>query len=825
VPLRPASETPETASTPLLAGAERACATVRYIAVFVGLAVGGSNLIPWFIHPSSIAEMWPGLTLMRVNTAFAITAAALSLALWPRDATGGWRVHVARSLGVLVASIGGLTALQDLAGVDIGIDRLLGPATFPGDRANIFTAHPGRMSLNAALSLLFLGTALASLNRAGRWKREDFHPAAAFALIAALPAAMALVGHLLRIGNLTGLLHSTNILLHTATALFVLAIGVLAAQPDRAPVRRILSSSPEGVLLRMLLPGSAALLIGLAWLISRGREAKIIAPGEGTAVMLYGGLLLLYLLLVAAGRAVQRQADSAQRASAALRAGEERSRSILDTALDGVVLMDAAGVVVDWNPAAERIFGWQRDEAIGKSLADLIIPEPLRAAHTRGLARYLESGTGPILRKRLELSALRREGSEFPVEVVINALHGADPVLFVGFIRDITERKAAEQSLRAAKEFAETASRAKDDFLAALSHELRNPLAPVLLSATALREDQRLPPDVRADLAMMERNISLEARIIDDLLDLTRIARGRLPMRAEHCDAHALLTYSEEIVRDEAATKRLNVKMDLRARYCGLAGDPARLQQLFWNLLRNAVKFTPPGGTITITTRNESDSIIVEVSDSGIGFEPGQAEKLFEPFAQGGLENDHRFGGLGLGLAIARAIVNMHHGSIRAHSAGPGQGARFTAELPDAMEPPQHAPRPASLPAGPEKSPASLHILVVEDHAATLATLTRLLKHAGHRVTTAANVAAGVAAAEAAEFDVVLSDLGLPDGTGIDLMRQLRARQPDLRGIALSGYGMEEDLLRSREAGFAFHLVKPVDFTQLRRALVDVMRE
>ncbi|HEV7402596.1 MAG TPA: ATP-binding protein [Chthoniobacteraceae bacterium] len=404
-------------------------------------------------------------------------------------------------------------------------------------------------------------------------------------------------------------------------------------------------------------------------------------------------------------------------------------------------------------------------------------------------------------------------------------------VSFVGTVRDITERRGAEEALRASmeeanrnRETAEAASRAKDNFLAALSHELRTPLTPVLMTASLLREDPALSPELRAQLAMIERNVALEARLIDDLLDLTRITRGKLALRAEPCDVHALIGLVVEVLGEEAREKQLALELELDAGRPGLTGDPARLQQIFWNLLRNAVKFTPAGGRIWIRSRNAGDAeptICIDVSDTGIGFEPSAKQRIFQPFEQAAPGPEHRFGGLGLGLAIAQAIVDLHHGTITAESPGPGQGATFSVCFPGAAALPAAAPAsagPAAVRPDEFALDRPLRLLLVEDHLPTLEVLTRLLTRAGHHIVGASTLADARAAVERERFDAILSDLGLPDGTGLDLMRELRA-QYGLRGVALSGYGMEEDLARSREAGFIAHLIKPVDVSELRRAL------
>jgi signal transduction histidine kinase/response regulator RpfG family c-di-GMP phosphodiesterase len=402
----------------------------------------------------------------------------------------------------------------------------------------------------------------------------------------------------------------------------------------------------------------------------------------------------------------------------------------------------------------------------------------------------------------------------------------------------VVETQRWQQLLTDRAHEVEQASRAKDNFLAALSHELRMPLTPILMTAAALREDHRLPDEVRQQLGMMERNISLEARLIDDLLDLTRIAKGKLPLRPQLCDAHSLISLALDIVRDDAQEKGLVLQREFCAQKSGLVADPSRFQQVIWNLLRNAVKFTPPGGRVVIRTRDEpadgdQPKLRIEVEDTGIGIPPEVMSEIFEPFEQGRVGGDHRYGGLGLGLAIARAIVDLHHGTILAESGGQGQGATFVVELPGATEPPvgladgTDAPAPAADGAPPADGGSAgvpLRILLVEDHEATLQVLSRLLTRTGYDVTAVSGTAAAIVEAAARSFDLVISDLGLPDGSGNELMEKLRDEY-GLRGIALSGYGMEEDIERSRRSGFVAHMVKPVDLGQLRRTIASVIKE
>ncbi len=370
---------------------------------------------------------------------------------------------------------------------------------------------------------------------------------------------------------------------------------------------------------------------------------------------------------------------------------------------------------------------------------------------------------------------------------------------------------------RQAREEAEAASRAKDRFLAILSHELRTPLTPVLVEVSAMLDDPATPGSVRPFLEMTRRNVTLEARLIDDLLDLSRIGQGKLWLHREVVDAHRLIRQAVEICRDGAEAAGLRLELALDAAEHHVEADPARLQQVVWNLVKNAVKFTPAGGSIAVRTADRGGRLAVEVADTGVGIGPEALARVFDAFEQGGDAVTLRFGGLGLGLAIGRSLAEAHDGRLSADSPGPGLGATFTLDLPTVAAPSgviEVAPTAAEGP----RPAGSLRILLVEDDADTRRVMARLLAARGHRVATADGVAAAARSAEGADFDLLVSDLGLPDGSGLDLIRTLRSRGP-IAGIALSGHGMDDDLRRSREAGFVEHLTKPVDFRSLEDAI------
>jgi signal transduction histidine kinase len=388
------------------------------------------------------------------------------------------------------------------------------------------------------------------------------------------------------------------------------------------------------------------------------------------------------------------------------------------------------------------------------------------------------------------------------------------------------------EALSQAKEAAETANQAKDRFLATLSHELRTPLTPILAVISRLESDGRLHAELRRDMAMLRRNVELETKLIDDLLDLTRIVRGKLELHCQPIDLRQVIGHAVEICTQEGSADRLRLVQDLAAADHCVWGDAPRMTQVFWNLLANAVKFTPEGGTISVRSMNQEKSdggrLVVEVCDTGIGIDPEVLPRIFDGFEQGRRDITRQYGGLGLGLSISKAVVERHGGRLTALSQGKDRGATFTVELPLHVPlPGPQAPRldpirdqPASAP--PEwAADRPLHILVVEDHADTALALTELLVTRGYRVTVAGSIAAAREAAAASAIDLVISDLGLPDGSGQDLMRELAARH-GLHGIALSGYGMEEDVQRSREAGFDTHLTKPVNLEVLEAAIQQV---
>jgi PAS domain S-box-containing protein len=637
-----------------------------------------------------------------------------------------------------------------------------------------------------------------------------------------------------------------------------------------------------------------------------------------------------------------RDVTEARAAERELEASEARKAAILRTGLDAIITIDHEGRVLEFNPAAERIFGYARDQAIGRVMEELIIPPSLREPHRRGMARYQATGEGTVLGRRIEITAMRSGGAEFPVELALTRLEAPGPPLFTAHLRDITERKKAEETLREserrfreladampqivwtarpdgtvdycnqrgheftgrpkdedpsqgwrpilhpddvqrvgdrwdqsvktgepfeiehrfwdrsrgeyrwflgralavrdesgrvvkwygsatdiddqkrAEEALREADRRKDEFIAMLAHELRNPLAPILNALQVMKlagsDDARAAAPLRE---MMERQVHNMTRLVEDLLDISRINSGKIELRKKVVDLVTLTSQVAEASRPSIENRRHTLTLALPAEPILLEADPTRLEQVLDNLLTNAAKYTNPGGSIWLTVVREGETAVIRLRDTGIGIPP----KVFDLFVQAEHRPDHAHGGLGIGLSLVRSLVELHCGSVLAHSEGRGKGCEFVVRLP--------ASRPAvtiddrGKPAPNPGAAAPAHrrqILVVDDNRDAANSLARLLTILCRQdVRVAYDGPSALDAAASFRPDVVLLDIGLPGMDGYEVARRLRART-EFAGtllVALTGWGQDEDRQRSRDAGFDRHLVKPVDPDALLRLLAE----
>src|SRR6266404_5947315 len=380
----------------------------------------------------------------------------------------------------------------------------------------------------------------------------------------------------------------------------------------------------------------------------------------------------------------------------------------------------------------------------------------------------------------------------------------------------MAERRRAEEALQQQKAVVEGVNRTKDQFLAMLSHELRTPLTPVISALEGLESEPAQTGEVKNALAMIRRNIELETQLIDDLLDFTRIAKDKLQLRFAPVDAHLAISNVSEICRAEVDPKRLRVHLNLRANTHYVAADAAKFQQIIWNLLKNAIKFTPEDGEIAISSSNPSPELLtISVRDTGIGMEPEVMQRIFDPFEQGNRSLERRLGGRGLGLAISKSLAQAHGGTLTAQSDGRDRGSTFLLSM-RTTSPAEGLGSPAR--AGDATSRQGLRILLVDDHQDTCAALEKLLVRRGHLVAATHNVRSAMEAAVRNRFDLLISDIALPDGSGMELMTQLQAISK-MPGIAISGFGNYGDIEKSLRAGFSDHLIKPVKLEKLEAAI------
>jgi signal transduction histidine kinase len=506
-----------------------------------------------------------------------------------------------------------------------------------------------------------------------------------------------------------------------------------------------------------------------------------------------------------------------RRSEQALRESEARQRQLLSGLPVACYTMDASGRITFFNEAAARLWGrvpeLEQDLWLGASGAAL--PTGTRVPLRDGPAALALKERRSV--RGVEGFIIRPDGSRRWVVPHPDPLFDAagNCIGVINVIIDVTEERHAKRMLQEAKETAEAASAAKDRFLAVLSHELRTPLTPVLMTVASLEQDTQLPPELREDMAMIRRNVELETKLIDDLLDLSRITSGKLRLRLQPVNINEAVRQVCAICGPQIDEKRIRLTAQFDARAGFVSADVARLQQVLWNVVKNAAKFTPESGEIHVATICDNTRCRVIVRDSGIGIVPEMLPRVFDAFEQGAGVT-RQFGGLGLGLAISKALVELHGGAIRVESDGEGKGATFIIDIPAAVAGAKDSG--VKKPKASGGRPANLRLLVVEDHADTARTLARILKSTGFSVSVAQSVAEAVEAAGREHFDVLLSDIGLPDGSGYDLVRSLSAAGP-VKAIAMSGFGMEEDLRKSREAGFTEHLVKPVNVAELLDAI------
>ena len=492
--------------------------------------------------------------------------------------------------------------------------------------------------------------------------------------------------------------------------------------------------------------------------------------------------------------------------------------AIVESSDDAIVSKTLDGIIQSWNSAAVRIFGYTAEEAIGQRIT-LIIPDDLHGEE-RGIIAQLRAG------KRVEhfdTMRITKDGRRIPVSLTVSPIHD-DKGRVIGaskIARDISERRRAEEALRATEEALRVANQRKDEFMALLAHELRNPLAPIRYALAASRKHGASAEQRERSQEIIERQVTHMSRLLDDLLNVARITRGTLELRITTLEFTTVLGTAIEAARPFLDAKQHSLSVELPTEAPRLNADPIRLAQVFSNLLINAAKYTDPGGKIRVAASIEGDMLVVAIRDTGIGISPQMMPRLFEMFTQAQDALDRSQGGLGLGLALVRGIVQLHGGSVSARSEGEGRGSEFTVRLPlgRASRAPQTGAQAASL-SGAER----LKILVIDDNEDAAEMCATFLELAGQDVRRAYNGRSALALAEAFRPRVALLDIGLPDISGYEVARALR-RAPwatNLLLVAVTGWGQDQDKQRALDAGFDHHLTKPIEPDELERLLQSI---
>jgi PAS domain S-box-containing protein len=745
----------------------------------LGWVLGVPRLIDWFDLGITIKANAAILTLLSAS-------AALVHALRPSAHA------LIRPPAALVVGIGALTSLQHLTGWDFGIDTLLfdEPTGAPG------TSAPGRMGPPAAASLTALGTALLLLTGSAQSR----------GLAMALTLGVLAVGLLSCTGYWFGaeamytIPRLTGIALQTATMLVALSVAIIFGTPDRQPMRMLCEDSNAGVLARRLIPFAVIVPLTLGWLRVRGQEAGLYDSAFGTALRSLIEVVILVGALWACLQLLRRREEEQRQAERKLNESERQLAQMLRSITDGFATFDAAWRFTYINPEGERHLRKSREALLGRVVWEAY-PELDGSALQAALLHAMHQRTPMEVEAQDPTDATR---------YFINRIYPNPEGGVSVYFQDITARKHAEEALK-------EADRRKDEFLATLAHELRNPLAPVRNAARVLLTTVSQDRPERRAAEIIERQVQHMARLLEDLLDVSRVARNRLELRKEWIDLNQVLHTAIEASRPLIEAGRHELSVELSQDPLFVNGDSIRLTQVFSNLLNNAAKYTDAGGRIELRSEPADGTAIVRVRDNGIGITPAQNLRLFEMFAQATPALKRAQGGLGIGLALARGIVELHDGRIEAQSAGEGQGSEFIVSLPR-LATSLVAPTAAARPFAPT---FARRVLIVDDSRDNADALLMLVSAMGHTCQAVYGGSEALTRVASDPPEVLILDLGMPDLDGFEVCRRLRSSPAggSLFIIAVTGWGQAADRVRARAAGFDAHLVKPVDAHELERLL------
>ena len=770
--------------------------TYRWIPIALGAyaIVGGVvSLVGWIADAQRLTDLFSLGISIQPNTALAAVMAGLAVVLL---AVGLSRAGLVS--GLVAGFVGAATLIEYAAGVDLGIDTLL---MFDRAWGGLATSSPGRMGPPAALSFTLVGITVV-LDRL-RSRVRNFAPV--IGLVIAAMSVMSLAGYLFGANNLYMLPALTAISFQSATFLTAIGFGLTLAMPDREPVKTLYMAGGSGLLFRRTLPIIVVVPFILGLLRQLGQSLGLYETSFGTALRTVVEVILFTVLLWLAVRTVRNREQQTEEATAALAERERDLTDFFENATVGLHFVGPDGTILRVNKAELALLGYAPEEYVGRHIAEFhtdkaVIDDILkRLANGETLQGYparMRCKDGRILDVLISSSVLFRNG-EF--------LHTRC------FTRDVTEQRRTEQALI-------EADRRKDEFLATLAHELRNPLAPISNSLQLMKRANGNAAMMGEAHSVAERQVTHMVRLIDDLLDLSRITRNKLELRKERTDLVTIVNDAVESCRPSAECENLELKTDLPDKPIHIDADPVRIAQVVCNLVTNGCKFNRPGGRVEVTVSRNNVEAKVVVSDTGIGIPEDMIDRVFDMFTQVDRSFERTKGGLGIGLSLAKRLIEMHNGRITVASRGDGDGTEFTIHLPTIVGETntQLSSRTSEAPA-----PSGRRILVVDDNLDSAQSLALLLKLQGNQTEMANDGNEALEKVASFQPDTILLDIGMPGMNGYDVCRSVR-QAPDGKDvliIAMTGWGQDTDRQRSKEAGFDHHLVKPVDHAALQNLL------
>ena len=846
---------------------------VRWRAVSIGLSflvfcVGGAAFLGWVVDNPYLKRIHPSLVTMKANTAVCLMLSAAALFLIQDGSRSTARRRISELFAVIVMLVGLITLSQHLLGWNSGLDQLL----FYESVKEAGPSFPGRMGVAASLNFSLLGPALFLLDtRSPGW----FRVSNLSLLLVIVITLLVFLNYFYGIEQSEAVGIYFTIALHTVVAFLGLSAAILLARPERGVVAAFLGSSPGAVVARRMWP-ALLIVIVLGWIRTATRNAGWYSPGFATAIFVLAILLLLAGLIwwtaVSLNRTdrERRLVDSALRHSEARLTVLVRVSELIRTIHDPYELsFTVAGAVGrhlkvrrclfnetdverdleivhrDYCDGAESVAGQHRisdysgitsrEMELGNTVVNCdsatdprTAADYHRAYEANGERAYVAV---PLMREERWVASLwvsddqPRQWTKEEISLLQTVAERTWTA--IEKLRAENERERLLESEQEARDAAERANQLKDEFLATLSHELRNPLNVILgYSELLLRmPDIQQSPRLVQMADALRRNAQSQSQLINDLLDLSRLQRGKVSLNQETVSLAAIIDNAVETVRADAATKGVDIHLHSSDQLLLVDGDRLRLQQIAWNLLNNAVKFTPVGGRIEISLRSEGDSAVLVVADTGQGIDPSFLPHVFEMFRQADGSNRRRHGGLGIGLALVRQLVQLHGGTISAESEGPNKGARFTVRLPLLRE--TASPVLASSGTLELDVLSQTNFLILDDSEDTIRMLEELLKTGGANVMTASNGAEALRLARENEFDVILSDISMPEMDGFEFLQRLRKIDgcEDVPVVAITGFGRSDDIARIRAAGFYSHLIKPLNLPALAQVLQQLAKE